>query len=186
MVWREAQVHGPPCARSLLATPGSTTESARLVDQENRHRNQEENRQHGGRSACREPDHAQDDGRDRGCRGKQPEQPDTRPCLTSPRDAAHHQPRIASVQVGPVDDLVLAELDTCSSREVPDARRREPAGEGLHSPGVEARRHAPRLTRLRDRLGGRFAAGIVLHTGTTSGPLGDKIAAVPLDILWEA
>lgn len=42
------------------------------------------------------------------------------------------------------------------------------------------------LVRLRDRLGDRFVAGIVLHTGATSAPLGERIAAVPLDILWNA
>lgn len=42
------------------------------------------------------------------------------------------------------------------------------------------------LAKLRDRLGARFTAGVVLHTGTSSGPLGDKLAAVPLDILWAA
>ncbi|WP_278236129.1 ATP-binding protein [Isoptericola sp. AK164] len=40
------------------------------------------------------------------------------------------------------------------------------------------------LTRLRDHLGKRFVAGIVLHTGPTSAPLGDRLAAVPLDVLW--
>lgn len=42
------------------------------------------------------------------------------------------------------------------------------------------------LAKLRDRLGARFTGGVVLHTGRSSGPLGDKIAAVPLDILWTA
>ena len=42
------------------------------------------------------------------------------------------------------------------------------------------------LARLRDRLGRRFAAGLVLDTGATSGPLTDRIAAVPMDILWRA
>jgi hypothetical protein len=42
------------------------------------------------------------------------------------------------------------------------------------------------LARLRDRLGRRFAAGLVLHTGATSGPLTERIAAVPMDILWTA
>lgn len=41
------------------------------------------------------------------------------------------------------------------------------------------------LARLRDRLGGRFVAGLVLHTGTTSAPFGDRIAAVPIDVLWQ-
>ncbi|MGH8961866.1 MAG: ATP-binding protein [Jatrophihabitantaceae bacterium] len=40
------------------------------------------------------------------------------------------------------------------------------------------------LTALRDRLGHRFAAGLLLHTGPNAQPLGDRLAAVPLDILW--
>lgn len=40
------------------------------------------------------------------------------------------------------------------------------------------------LSQLRDKLGKRFVAGLVLHTGTTAGPLGDRIAAVPMDVLW--
>lgn len=42
------------------------------------------------------------------------------------------------------------------------------------------------LTKLRGRLGERFAAGLVLHTGPQSQPLGDRLAAVPLDILWSS
>lgn len=44
--------------------------------------------------------------------------------------------------------------------------------------GVGARdiRH---LTALRDRLGARFAAGVVLHSGPDVLPLGDRLAAVP-------
>lgn len=40
------------------------------------------------------------------------------------------------------------------------------------------------LAKLRDRLGDRFVAGVVLHTGQTSGPLGDRLAALPIDVLW--
>jgi predicted AAA+ superfamily ATPase len=40
------------------------------------------------------------------------------------------------------------------------------------------------LTQLRDRLGDRFIAGIVLHTGPTSAPFGPRIVAAPIDILW--
>ena len=60
------------------------------------------------------------------------------------------------------------------------------AGIEIKSTSTVGTRDARWLARLRDRLAGRFAAGIVLHTGATSGPLGDKIAAVPLDILWQA
>lgn len=57
------------------------------------------------------------------------------------------------------------------------------AGIEVKSSATVAARDARWLAQLRDRVGSRFAAGIVLHTGTTSGPLGEKIAAVPLDIL---
>jgi predicted AAA+ superfamily ATPase len=37
---------------------------------------------------------------------------------------------------------------------------------------------------LRDRLGGRFAAGLVLCTGGSAAPFGSTMAAVPPDALW--
>ncbi len=40
------------------------------------------------------------------------------------------------------------------------------------------------LAQLRDKLGSRFVAGLILHTGPTAGPFGDRIAAVPMDVLW--
>ncbi|MDQ1294234.1 MAG: uncharacterized protein QG608_2117 [Actinomycetota bacterium] len=40
------------------------------------------------------------------------------------------------------------------------------------------------LAQLRDRLGDRFVAGVVLHTGDASFPFGPRVAAVPLDVLW--
>ncbi len=43
---------------------------------------------------------------------------------------------------------------------------------------------AAHLTWLRDRLGERFVAGIVLHTGPATFHLGDRIVAVPISTLW--
>nr|WP_269329373.1 ATP-binding protein [Kineosporia babensis] len=40
------------------------------------------------------------------------------------------------------------------------------------------------LTRMRDRLGDQFVAGIVLHTGPTSAPFGERIVALPISVLW--
>ena len=40
------------------------------------------------------------------------------------------------------------------------------------------------LSRFRDRLGDRFVAGIVLHTGARALPLGDRLSAVPIAALW--
>lgn len=41
------------------------------------------------------------------------------------------------------------------------------------------------LQYLRDRLGDRFAAGIVLYTGQHTLPFGDQIAVVLLCALWQ-
>jgi len=40
------------------------------------------------------------------------------------------------------------------------------------------------LTLLRDKLGDRFRAGVVLHCGTTPLPFGDRLFALPLAALW--
>ncbi|WP_099222405.1 ATP-binding protein [Mycobacterium persicum] len=42
------------------------------------------------------------------------------------------------------------------------------------------------ITKLRDKLGKRFAAGLILHTGPQAQPFGDRFAAVPIDVLWSA
>ena len=39
------------------------------------------------------------------------------------------------------------------------------------------------LAQLPDRLGARFVAGVVLHTGNTSAPFGPRLAAAPIDAL---
>ncbi|MBI2892065.1 MAG: ATP-binding protein [Deltaproteobacteria bacterium] len=48
-------------------------------------------------------------------------------------------------------------------------------------PGREAARH---LAWLRDELGDRFVAGVVLHTGPRVYPLGERITAAPIGTLW--
>lgn len=45
-------------------------------------------------------------------------------------------------------------------------------------------RDARWLNLLRDRLGTRFVAGVILHTGTSTAPFGDRIVATPIDALW--
>lgn len=40
------------------------------------------------------------------------------------------------------------------------------------------------LRHLRDRLGDRFKAGVLLYTGSNTVPFGDRLAAVPLAGLW--
>ena len=42
------------------------------------------------------------------------------------------------------------------------------------------------LAMLRDRLGERFVRGVVLHTGSSAGSLGDRITSAPIDLLWNA
>lgn len=40
------------------------------------------------------------------------------------------------------------------------------------------------ITQLRRRVGARFAGGVILHAGPQAQPFGDRLAAVPIDILW--
>lgn len=42
------------------------------------------------------------------------------------------------------------------------------------------------LIRIRDRLGARFVAGVVLHTGHDATILGDRLLSLPLAALWDA
>ena len=46
------------------------------------------------------------------------------------------------------------------------------------------RRDARHLVWLRDELGDRFVAGVVLHTGPHNYELGDRIVAAPICTLW--
>jgi predicted AAA+ superfamily ATPase len=46
--------------------------------------------------------------------------------------------------------------------------------------------HARHLAALRDRLGDRFAVGVVLHTCRTAAGLGDRLIALPVSALWSA
>ncbi len=41
------------------------------------------------------------------------------------------------------------------------------------------------LRRLRDAVGDRFRAGVVLYDGETTVPFGDRLWAVPVRRLWE-
>jgi hypothetical protein len=49
------------------------------------------------------------------------------------------------------------------------------------APDAGAGKH---LAWLRDRLGERFIAGVVLHTGPRTFGLGDRITAAPISTLW--
>ncbi len=41
------------------------------------------------------------------------------------------------------------------------------------------------LAKLRDRLGHRFVAGVVLNTGPTALSLGERLLALPISVLWD-
>src|ERR1022692_4503117 len=58
------------------------------------------------------------------------------------------------------------------------------AGIEVKATSTVGTRDARWLGQLRDRLGPRFVAGIVLHTGSTAAPFGPRITAAPIDILW--
>jgi uncharacterized protein len=99
-----------------------------------------------------------------------------------------------------VASQLRAELPVCASRPRPYHLRQE---QGRHeidlvfeiagrrlvafeikadaAPGPDAARH---LRWLRDELGSRFAAGLVLHTGPRSYELDDRIFAAPICALW--
>jgi predicted AAA+ superfamily ATPase len=49
------------------------------------------------------------------------------------------------------------------------------------SPGTDSAKH---LRWLRDKLGDRFVAGVVLHLGTRASSFGDGIYALPVSALW--
>ena len=44
--------------------------------------------------------------------------------------------------------------------------------------------HATGLSKLKERVGSKWRAGIVFHTGTKGAPLGDDIFALPISALW--
>jgi hypothetical protein len=59
--------------------------------------------------------------------------------------------------------------------------------QGLYSSfSREAAPHFAGLRYLRDKLGERFAFGVVLYTGERTLPFGDRLAAVPLCGLWQS
>lgn len=133
--------------------------------------------------------------------------------LTDPGLAAHLRradvdalvrPEIARGADGPIiEGFVLTELlrQTASMSDPPDlAHYRDrhgvevdivvehPGGpvialEVKAGAGASAAAVRP-LATLRDRLGDRFAAGVVLHTGAESQHLGDRVFSLPVSHLW--
>ncbi len=54
------------------------------------------------------------------------------------------------------------------------------SGATLHKPDFNGLRH------LRDRVGDRFVAGVILYTGQHSLSFGDRLGALPMESLWRA
>ncbi|KKX99177.1 hypothetical protein AAY78_03190 [Microbacterium sp. Ag1] len=67
--------------------------------------------------------------------------------------------------------------------ETPDGRV---VGIEVKATATVRAKDASGLSVLRDRLGDRFVAGYVLHSGRSSVAVGDRIAAIPMDSLWAA
>lgn len=77
-------------------------------------------------------------------------------------------------------DRQLAEVDLIV--EAADGRI---AGIEVKAGADVGARDVRHLIRLRDRLGPRFVAGVILHSGPTTLSLGDRIRAQPISTIWE-
>lgn len=69
---------------------------------------------------------------------------------------------------------------------VEDRRSGELAGLEIKLTSTPTARHAKHLMMLRDRVGPRFTTGLVIHAGSQTLPLGERIWAVPVSVLWRA
>lgn len=78
-------------------------------------------------------------------------------------------------------DRELAEVDVIV--EAPDGRV---AGIEVKSGTDVGHREVRHLAKLRDRLGARFVAGVVLNTGPTALSLGERLLALPISVLWDS
>lgn len=86
-----------------------------------------------------------------------------------------------SVRISHFRDRSAGEVDLIL--ETPDGRV---VGIEVKSSSRIGRNDAKWLAQLRDKLGRRFVAGYVLHTGPTGAPFGEKIFAVPISVVWTA
>ncbi len=91
------------------------------------------------------------------------------------RQAAREDPRAFARR--PVDTLVIDEAQL----EHPDGR-----GGGLEIKATSTPRSGDfrGLRLLAERLGDRFVFGAVLSMAPEATPFGDRLAALPLDVLW--
>lgn len=91
----------------------------------------------------------------------------------------------AALAVHPVR---LHHLRTAHGRQEVDLVAELPGGRiaGIEVKAAAAvdHRDARHLAWLRDQLGSRFAAGVVLHTGPDTFELGDRIIAAPISTIW--
>lgn len=69
---------------------------------------------------------------------------------------------------------------------VEDRRTSELAGLEIKLTSTPTTRHAKHLMALRDKLGSRFVVGLVVHAGTQTLSLGERIWAVPVSALWRS
>lgn len=84
-------------------------------------------------------------------------------------------------------DVSLHHFRTAAGREVDiliEARDGRVAGVECKLGATPSARDFVALTRLRDRLGKRFAAGVLVHPGPETLPFGDRLWAVPVSALW--
>jgi hypothetical protein len=65
-----------------------------------------------------------------------------------------------------------------------EARDGRVVGAEVKASGSVDARDFRHLSYLRDRLGSRFVAGVVLYTGSSPLPFGDRMMALPIDLLW--
>jgi uncharacterized protein len=68
---------------------------------------------------------------------------------------------------------------------VEDRRSGDVAGLEIKLTSTPLAAHARHLASLRDRLGERFRVGVLIHAGTQTLSLGDRLWAVPVTSLWE-
>lgn len=94
--------------------------------------------------------------------------------LRRQREWSETHPELSHYRVHQAEEVDLI-LETGDGRIV---------GIEVRTSGMVKSRDARHLATLRDKLGRRFVGGFVLHTGRSAAPFGDRIAAAPLDVLW--
>lgn len=69
---------------------------------------------------------------------------------------------------------------------VEDRRTGEVAAIEIKLTSTPTVKHAKHVLGMRDRLGDRFTVGLVIHAGTQTLPLGERVWAVPVSALWRS